>query len=119
MSIAPATCAPGVNGLLNTRVPLTLPPCGSLPLPRGSPPVSTVLRIVRRLAGHRDVVDVAFTQSGSGDPHKGTVLLHLADRAVAGIAHRRPQPTDQLVNNVADRSLVRDAAFDTLGHELQ
>ena len=50
---------------------------------------------------------------------KVAILLHLGDRAVAGIAHRRAQPADQLMDDVADRPLVRHPALDPLGHELQ
>src|SRR5437660_7362596 len=80
---------------------------------------SHILPVVRRLAGDRDVVDVAFAEAGAGDADEGAVFLHLADRAVAGVAHRRPQPADQLVDDVADRPLVGDAALDPLGDELQ
>ena len=47
------------------------------------------------------------------------LLLHLGDGAVAGIAHRRAQAADQLVDDVADRALVRHAALDAFGHQLQ
>src|SRR6516164_4333834 len=135
MSIAAATCAPGVKSLPNVW-PERL--YSSPPRKRGSRAMrkalafldsrfrrndglsrSTVSRVVRRLAGHCDVVDVALAQSGGSDPHQGAVLLHLVYRAVAGIAHRRPQPTDQLVDDVADGSLVRHTPLDPLGHELQ
>src|SRR5207302_3127780 len=72
-----------------------------------------------RLAGDRDVVDMALAQPGIGDPDKAAVALHLGDRAVAGVAHRRAQAADQLVDDVADRPLVGDAALDTFGDELQ
>src|ERR1700736_5067895 len=150
MSIAAATCAPGVNLLPLSRPaggggegeggegpgggrgggapPPPSPSARAPPSPavreRGSLAAgreiySTVLRVIGGFAGDRDVVDVALAQPSRGDPHEGAVLLHLADRAVAGIAHRRPQSADQLVDDVADRPLVRYAALDALGHELQ
>src|SRR5207244_12240844 len=80
---------------------------------------STVLRVVRGFVGYRDVVDMAFAQPGRSDPNESAVLLHLADRTVAGVAHCRPQSPDQLVDDVADRPLVRDPSLDALRHELQ
>src|SRR5229473_4791559 len=81
--------------------------------------LSHVLPVIRRLAGDRDVVHMALAQPGIGDPHKGAVLLHLGARAVAGVAHRRAQAADQLVDDVADRPLVGDAAFDPFGDEFE
>src|SRR6266851_4201416 len=80
---------------------------------------SHILPVVRRLAGDRDVVDVALAQTRAGDADEGAVFLHLGDRAVAGIAHRRAQAADQLMHDVADRPLVRHAAFDPFGDQLQ
>ena len=39
---------------------------------RGGDPslMSTIRRVVRRFAGHHDVVDVAFAQAGAGDAHE-------------------------------------------------
>ena len=45
-------------------------------------------------------MDVAFAQARAGDADEGAVLLHLGDRAVAGISHRRAQPADQLVDEM-------------------
>src|SRR5580693_1605920 len=142
MSIAAATCAPGVNLLPLSRTagegaergeagegPHPPSPSGRAPpspavreggsLAAGREIYSTVLRVIGGFAGDRDVVDVALAQPSPGDPHEGAVLLHLADRAVAGIAHRRPQSADQLVDDVADRPLVRHPSLDTFGHKLQ
>src|SRR5690242_580841 len=99
MSIAAAMRAPGVT--------------------RPRYPGSHILPVVRRLAGDRDVVHVRFAQTRAGDSYKRAVLLHLGDRAVAGVSHRRFEPADQLVDDVADRALVRHAALDPLGTELQ
>src|SRR3954452_20260269 len=75
---------------------------------------SQLLPVIRRLAQYRDIVDVAFAQARAGDADEGAVALHLGDRAVAGIAHRRFEAADQLVDDVGDRSLVRDPALDPL-----
>src|SRR5580693_7886202 len=78
--------------------------------------MSHILPVVRRFAGDRDVVDVALAQPRAGDPHELAVLLHLGDGLVAGVAHRGFEAADQLVDDVADRALVRYAALDALGH---
>src|SRR5947209_4906165 len=80
---------------------------------------STVLRVIGSFAGDGDVVDVALAQPGPGDPHEGAVLLHLPDCPGPGIAHCSPQSADQLVDDVADRPLMRHPPLDPLGHELQ
>src|SRR5438270_3761260 len=129
ISIAAATCAPGVIWLPDF-VPSPPRRRGSRAAAGDCPPgfplsrerqneSSTILRVIGGFAGDRDVVDVALAQPGPGDPHEGAVLLHFADRAVAGVAHRCPQSADQLVDDVADRALMRHAAFDPLGDELQ
>src|ERR1700733_11748761 len=80
---------------------------------------SHILPVVRRLAGDRDVVDVAFAEAGAGDADELAVLLHLGDGAVAGVAHRGFEAADQLMDDVADRALVRHPALDPFGHQLQ
>src|SRR5258708_33886380 len=82
---------------------------GPLPLPPGerdSAP-SDFLPVIRRLAGDGDIVDVALAQARSGDLHEAAIPLHLRGVAVAGIAHRRPQPADDVVDDVGDRALLR------------
>src|SRR5258708_14565154 len=64
-------------------------------------------------------MDVALAQAGRGDLDEAAVLLHLGNRAVAGIAHRRAEAADELVDDVADWPLVRYAGLDALGHQLQ
>src|SRR5438105_15724838 len=129
ISIAAATCAPGVIWLPDF-VPSPPRRRGSRAAAGDCPPgfplsrerqneSSTVLRVIGGFAGDRDVVDVALAQPGPGDPHEGAVLLHFADRAVAGVAHRCPQSADQLVDNVADRPPTRQPSLDTLRHERQ
>ena len=122
--VAPAKAGPPCSLLPVSRAITAFAGCGSGPRFRGrgrarAYRVTRSCAVVRRLAGDRDVVDVALAQAGAGDAHEGAVLLHLGDRAVAGVAHRRPQAADQLVDDVADRPLVRHAALDALGHQLQ
>src|SRR5688500_7860961 len=65
----------------------------------------------------RDVVRVALAQPRSGDPHELRVL-QVVDGRRAAVAHRLPEAADELVHDVLDRPLVRDAALDPLGDEL-
>src|SRR5580658_2237344 len=65
------------------------------------------LPVVRRFAGDVDVVDVALAQARGGDADEAAIALHLRDGAIAGIAHRRLEAPDELVDDVADRALVR------------
>ena len=53
-------------------------------------------------------MDVAFIQPRAGDPDELGSLAQLFERGRAGIAHRRLNPADQLVEHVARRALVRD-----------
>ncbi len=46
------------------------------------------------------------------------VALQRRDVAAAAVAHAGAQAADQLVDHGGDAALVRDAAFDALGHEL-
>src|SRR5689334_15012687 len=126
MSIAAATCAPGVTpfpspprkrGPRSDRSSLVAP--GSRFRGNDERCGSTVLRVVGGFAGDGDVVDMALAQPGAGDPDKARILLHLADRPVSGIAHRRPEAADQLMHDVANRPLVRHAALHTLWYQLQ
>src|SRR3954471_4868422 len=73
--------------------------------------------IVRRLFRDRHVVRVRLAQAGAGDADELRVL-HLRDRRGPAVAHRLPEAADELVDDRRERALVRDAAFDPLGHEL-
>src|SRR5690242_21791777 len=54
--------------------------------------------IVRRLFRDRHVVRMRLAESRGGDPHEAG-LLHLVDRGGSAVAHRLPQPTDELVDD--------------------
>src|SRR5712691_4803948 len=73
--------------------------------------------IVRRVLRDRDVVRMALAQTGAGDPDEARGLQRL-DRLRAAVAHRLAQAADELVDDRLDRPLVRDAALDSLRHEL-
>src|SRR4051794_5584150 len=63
-----------------------------------------------------DVMRMRLTQPGAGDAHEAR-LLHRLDRLGAAVAHRLTQATDDLVQDVGERPLVGDAAFDPFGDE--
>src|SRR5579884_937279 len=73
--------------------------------------------IVRRLLRDCHVVRVRLPQSGAGDPHEARTL-HRGDGRRTAVPHRLPQAADELVDDVLQRPLVRNAAFDPFGHEL-
>src|SRR5690606_17976683 len=74
--------------------------------------------VVRSLAGDRHVVDMALAQARAGDADELAAAAHRGDRRMAGIAHRRAEPADELVEGSGGRALVGDLALDTLGDKL-
>src|SRR5207248_3368566 len=72
--------------------------------------------IVGRLARDDDVVNVAFTQTGGSDSHKAAALLQFAKIGRTAISHAAAQPAGELVDETAERPLIRNAAFHALGH---
>src|SRR5919197_1411899 len=73
--------------------------------------------VIRRLLRDRDVVRVALAQPRAGDADEARVL-EVLDRGRAAVAHRLPQAADELVEDAAERPLVRHLALDPLGDEL-
>ena len=76
-------------------------------------------RIIRRLAGDRDVVDMAFGEACVGDANELRPLLQLRDGLRSGVTHRCLHPADQLVNDFPHRAFVRHLPLDAFRHELQ
>src|SRR5215468_12197652 len=74
--------------------------------------------VVGSFLGDDHVVNVALAQPRRRDLDEPSLGVQLGDRGAAEVAHRRAQPADQLVQRLAQRPLVRDAALDALGHEL-
>src|SRR6266436_4856720 len=70
-------------------------------------PSSHILPVVWRFPRDRDVMHMALAQAGRGDLDEFAIALHLGDRPVAGIAHGGAQPADQLMDDIADRPLMR------------
>src|SRR6185369_17584113 len=72
-------------------------------------------RIVGRLAGYGDVVDMALRQARIRNPDELCPLLKVSDGLGPGIAHRGLNPADELVDDLPRRPLVGDLPFDPLG----
>ncbi len=91
------------EGVLASSLPL-LTGRRQLPLPKGRVGVRgtyliVVGWIVRRLARDRDVMRMAFAQAGIRDLDEFGFLMQIGYRARAGIAHRRPQAADELMQH--------------------
>src|SRR5918993_1888438 len=89
------------------------------PLPLVGAAIVLPSRIVRRLAGDRDVVDMAFRQARARDADETRALLQVLDGLRARVAHRRLHTPDQLVDDLAYRPLVWDLSLDAFRNELQ
>src|SRR5262245_52204396 len=74
--------------------------------------------VIGRFLGDRDVVHVALAHASARDPHELRPRAHLLDVIAAGVAHRRPQPAGELVQDRNDAALVGHTTLDTLGNEL-
>src|SRR3569623_3518988 len=74
--------------------------------------------VVRGFLRDDHVVNVTLAQPRRGDLHELSLRMHLGDRRAADVAHRSTQPADELVDRLAQRALVRDAALDAFRHEL-
>ena len=70
--------------------------------------------VVGGLVGDRDVVGVALLAAGRGDPHEAGAGAQRLERRRPGVAHPAAQPADELVDDVAERPGVGDAALDAL-----
>src|SRR6187455_213262 len=81
----------------------------------GARSADTVIRCFLR---DGDVVHVAFAHTGVRDADEARTRAHLVDVAAARVTHRGTQSAGELVQDRDDAALVRDAALDTLGHEL-
>src|SRR3954468_6554336 len=68
----------------------------------GRSTTSASAAIVRRLFRDGHVVGVRLAPPRGGDPHEARAV-HVLDRRRAAVAHRRPQPADQLVHDRRQR----------------
>src|SRR5688572_25840617 len=74
--------------------------------------------VVRRFLRDDDVVHVALAEPGRRDPHELRLRLQLGDVRAPGVAHAGAQAAEELVDRRRDRSAIRHAPLDALGHEL-
>src|SRR5919197_407084 len=81
----------------------------------GSGRCATSAPVIRRLLRDRHVVRMALAQARARDADEAR-LLELVDRRRAAVAHRLPQPADELVQDGRQRPLVRHPPLDALRH---
>ena len=63
-------------------------------------------------------MDVGFTPAGGRDFDELGAGAHFVDRAAAAVAHGGAQAADHLIDDLGERALVRDHAFDAFRNEL-
>src|SRR6476469_886416 len=73
--------------------------------------------IVRRFFGNDDVVHMAFAESCYRLADERRILLELGNRLASAIAHPGLEPSDELVDDRRQGTLVRHASFDAFRHE--
>src|SRR5579864_4903358 len=74
--------------------------------------------VIRSLFGDDYVVHVTLAQSLGGDPDEARLGAKLLNAATPGVTHAAPEPAHDLVENRRERSSMRHASLDPLGHEL-
>src|SRR4029434_8373742 len=78
-------------------------------------PTGLLDAIIRGFLHDLHVVHVRLAHAGRRDLDELGARAHIVDRLAAAVAHRRPQAAHQLVDELGQRPLVRDAALDPLG----
>src|SRR5437870_13114910 len=63
--------------------------------------------VVGGFLGDDHVVDVALPQTGLGDLHEASLLLHLGDGAAPAASHAAAQPPDHVVHDSPQRAALR------------
>src|SRR6266403_4412840 len=74
--------------------------------------------VVGGFASDDHVMNVTFAESGGRDAHKFAPLGERFQVFGADIAHAAAQAADELIRQRGERTLVWDAAFDSLGYRL-
>src|SRR6185437_9179565 len=74
--------------------------------------------IVGRFLGHEHVVHVALALAGVGDPDEAGATAQFGEIRRSDIAHPGLQTAHQLFDIGGERSAMRYAALDSLGHQL-
>src|SRR5208282_6301409 len=76
-------------------------------------------RIIRALAGDRDIVNMAFAQTCRRNSNKPRARLKFRYVGSSDITHGGAQSANQLVQDHRGRTAIRHLSLDTLGYELQ
>ena len=74
--------------------------------------------VIRCFLGDNNIVNMAFTHSGSGHFYKARLFPQVGKTATATVPHAGSQPADQLINIGFERSPVGNAADDSLRYQL-
>src|SRR5579859_2407678 len=74
--------------------------------------------IIRRFLRDLDVVRMRLGHAGAGHLHELRLMAHVLDGGGTEVTHRRTQATDQLMDDVAQRTAIRHATFDAFRHQL-
>src|SRR5215813_4613411 len=74
--------------------------------------------VIGGLFGNADVVDMALTHTGVGNPHEHGTRSHLLDVFAAGISHGRTQSARKLMEYLHDTALVGHPSLDSFRHQL-
>src|SRR5262245_17866971 len=74
-------------------------------------------RVVRRLFGDPDIVDMAFPKAGSGNPHKLRTFMEFSQGMRSDIAHTGAYPAHQLMDGIMKRSFIGNATLHAFRHK--
>ena len=74
--------------------------------------------VVRGFLRDGHIVRVRFAEACARNAHERRLLVEFVEVCSTGVAHRGMDTANQLVNGVAERALVRHAAFDAFRNEL-
>src|ERR1043166_5332029 len=75
-------------------------------------------RVVRCFSRDSNVVWMRLAESRRSNTHELRFCAKLLDRRAAHVSHAAAQSTNHLEQYIAHRPLVRNPAFDSLGHQL-
>src|ERR1035441_2177732 len=75
--------------------------------------------IVGSLSRNNDIVNMAFAQSSAGNADKLRIRLQVGNCSAPQIAHPRAQSANELQNHAFQRSAIRHATLNSLGHKLR
>ena len=74
--------------------------------------------VIRCFVGDQDVVGVALSHTGIGDPYEPCFPVHVVYRPGSRVTHRRFEPSDKLVDDLAHIPDIGGDPFHTFRYEL-